>query len=115
MKRQTPEQQLTIALAINLTNEDKLKEVLTNLRLNIKGKSGSKGKSTFTSIMPKEENLTPLKVSRNKKTLLENTINDVLLSPKLNPLEGPTMLSCGKLGLGPRSRLPALERGRGLC
>jgi hypothetical protein len=40
---------------------------------------------------------------------------DALLSPKLNPLEGPTMYSCGKLGLGARFRLPALERGRGLC
>jgi hypothetical protein len=41
--------------------------------------------------------------------------NDALPSPGLNPLEGPTMLSCRKLGLGRRSRLPALERGRGAC
>ncbi len=40
---------------------------------------------------------------------------DTLPSPGLNPLEGPTMLSCGKLGLGRRSRLLALERGRGVC
>jgi hypothetical protein len=33
---------------------------------------------------------------------------DALPSPGLNPLEGPTMLSCGKLGLRRRSRLPAL-------
>jgi hypothetical protein len=33
---------------------------------------------------------------------------DALLSPLLNPLEGSTMCSCGKLGLGRRSRLPAL-------
>ncbi len=41
--------------------------------------------------------------------------NDAFLSPKLNPLEGPTMQGCEKLGLGARSRLPTLERGRGLC
>jgi hypothetical protein len=34
---------------------------------------------------------------------------DALLSPSLNPLEGSTMYSCGKLGLGGRSRLPALK------
>jgi hypothetical protein len=34
---------------------------------------------------------------------------DALLSPLLNPLEGSTMYSCGKLGLGGRSRLPALK------
>jgi hypothetical protein len=43
------------------------------------------------------------------------TLFDALPSPGLNPLEGPTMLSCRKLGLGRRSRLPALERGRGAC
>jgi hypothetical protein len=42
-------------------------------------------------------------------------MDDALPSPGLNPLEGPTMLSCGKLGLGRRSRLLALERGRGAC
>ncbi len=35
-------------------------------------------------------------------------LSDALLSPLLNPLEGSTMCSCGKLGLGGRSRLPAL-------
>ncbi len=40
---------------------------------------------------------------------------DPLPSPGLNPLEGPTMLSCGKMGLEGRSRLPALKRGRGAC
>jgi hypothetical protein len=35
--------------------------------------------------------------------------NDALLSPLLNPLEGSTMWSCRKLGLGGRSRLPALK------
>ncbi len=44
-----------------------------------------------------------------------HTQGDTLPSPGLNPLEGPTMLSCGKLGLGRRSQLPALERGRGAC
>jgi hypothetical protein len=33
---------------------------------------------------------------------------DALLSPLLNPLEGSTMWSCGKLGLWGCSRLPAL-------
>jgi hypothetical protein len=36
-------------------------------------------------------------------------VSDALLSPLLNPLEGSTMQSCGKLGLGGRSRLPALK------
>jgi hypothetical protein len=40
---------------------------------------------------------------------------DALPSPGSNPLEGLTMLSCGKLGFGRCSRLPALERGRGAC
>ncbi len=40
---------------------------------------------------------------------------DALPSPGLNPLEGSTMCSCGKLGLRRRSRLLALERGRGAC
>jgi len=40
---------------------------------------------------------------------------DALPSPRLNPLEGPTMLSCGKLGLEGHSRLPALKGGRGAC
>jgi hypothetical protein len=43
------------------------------------------------------------------------TINDVPLSPLLDPLEGPSRLSCGKLGLEGCSQLPALERGRGAC
>jgi len=40
---------------------------------------------------------------------------DALLSPLLDPLEGPTMWTCGKLGLEGRSQFPALERGRGAC
>jgi len=40
---------------------------------------------------------------------------DALPSAELNSLEGPTMCSCGKLGLEGRSRLPALKRGRGAC
>ncbi len=40
---------------------------------------------------------------------------DALPSPRVNPLEGPTMCSCGKMGLEGRSRLPALKRGRGAC
>jgi hypothetical protein len=39
----------------------------------------------------------------------KKTHNDAFLSPLLNPLEGSTMSSCGKLGLGGRSRLPALK------
>ncbi len=38
---------------------------------------------------------------------------DALRSPGVNPLEGSPKYSCGKLGLGRRSRLPTLERGRG--
>jgi hypothetical protein len=41
--------------------------------------------------------------------------HDALLSPLLDPLEGQTMLSCEKLGLEGRSRLPALKEGRGAC
>jgi hypothetical protein len=40
-------------------------------------------------------------------------ICDALPSPGVNPLEGSPKCSCGKLGLGRRSRLPTLERGRG--
>jgi hypothetical protein len=42
-------------------------------------------------------------------------INEALPSPGLNPFEGSTMLSCGKLGLEGRSRLPTLKRGTGAC
>jgi hypothetical protein len=47
--------------------------------------------------------------------LILSIITDALPSPKLNPLEGPTMLSCGKLGLEGLSQLPALKGGRGAC
>jgi hypothetical protein len=40
------------------------------------------------------------------------TLADALPSPGVNPLEGSPKCSCGKLGLGRRSRLPTLERGR---
>jgi hypothetical protein len=38
---------------------------------------------------------------------------DALPSPGVNPLEGSPKCSYGKLGLGRRSRVPTLERGRG--
>jgi hypothetical protein len=41
------------------------------------------------------------------------SLSDALPSPGVNPLEGSPKCSCGKLGLGRRSRLPTLERGRG--
>ncbi len=41
--------------------------------------------------------------------------DDALLSPLLDPLEGPSTLNYGKLGLEGRSRLPALKGGRGSC
>jgi hypothetical protein len=41
--------------------------------------------------------------------------NDAILSPRVNPLKGFTLSSCGKLGLRACSRLPTLERGRGSC
>ncbi len=40
---------------------------------------------------------------------------DALLSPGVNPFEGFTLSSCGKLGLSTHSRLPTLDQGRGLC
>jgi len=40
---------------------------------------------------------------------------DALPSPGLNPFEGPTMCSYGKMGLEGRSQLPTLKRGRGAC
>jgi hypothetical protein len=40
---------------------------------------------------------------------------DALPSPLLDPLEGPNMLKCGKLGLEGRSQLPALKGGRRAC
>ncbi len=39
--------------------------------------------------------------------------DDVPLSPLLDPLEGLSRLSCGKLGIVGRSQLPALKRGKG--
>ncbi len=42
-------------------------------------------------------------------------VDDALLSPWVNPLEGSPKCSCGKLRLGRRSQLPALWRGRGAC
>jgi hypothetical protein len=48
-----------------------------------------------------------------KKAL--KTPDDALPSPEVSPLEGSPKCSCGKLGLGRRSRLPALHRGRGAC
>jgi hypothetical protein len=52
---------------------------------------------------------------RNKleKLMFLYTIDDALPSLSVNPLEGSPKCSCGKLGLGRRSRLPTLERGRG--
>ncbi len=47
--------------------------------------------------------------------LLVSTLGDALLSPGVNPLEGFTLSSCGKLGLSARSRLPTLEKGTGSC
>jgi hypothetical protein len=35
---------------------------------------------------------------------------DAIPSPRVNPLEGSLKCSCGKLGLGRRSRLPTLEK-----
>ncbi len=45
--------------------------------------------------------------------LSKETYFDAPLSPSLDPLEGPSRLSCGKLGLEGRSRLLALERVEG--
>jgi hypothetical protein len=47
--------------------------------------------------------------------LLEECEDDALLSPLLDPLEGLSMLNCGKLGLEGRSRFPALKGGIGAC
>ncbi len=41
--------------------------------------------------------------------------DDALPSLLLNPREGPTMWSCGKLGFEGRSRFPTLKEGRGAC
>jgi len=41
--------------------------------------------------------------------------NDAFLSPLLDPLEGPSTLNYGKLGLEGRSRLQTLKMGRGAC
>ncbi len=47
--------------------------------------------------------------------ILSFLLADALPSPGVNPLEGSPKCSCGKLGLERRSRLPALERGKGAC
>jgi len=48
-------------------------------------------------------------------TFLSQWGSDALPSPLLDPLEGPSMLNCGKLGLEGHSRLPTLKGGRGAC
>jgi hypothetical protein len=45
-------------------------------------------------------------------TMRIGTSIDALPSPGVNSLEGSPKCSCGKLGLGRRSRLPTLERSR---
>jgi len=45
--------------------------------------------------------------------LLKVSAIDALLSPLLDPLEGPSTLNCGKLGLESRSWLPALKAVEG--
>jgi hypothetical protein len=45
----------------------------------------------------------------------EALMSDALLSPLLDPLEGLSMLNCGKLGLEGCSRFLALKGGRGAC
>jgi len=63
------------------------------------------------------------RVTRNLRTLLKDynktrggpSYHDALPSPGVNPLEGPTMCNCRKVGLEGRSRLPALKRGRRAC
>jgi hypothetical protein len=53
-------------------------------------------------------------VDSNRMLMLAYDVQlDALPSPGVNPLEGSPKCSCGKLGLGRRSRLPTLERGRG--
>jgi hypothetical protein len=60
-----------------------------------------------------EKNMTRLWSKIMPKIGVEHTIgNDALPSPGVNPLEGSPTCSCGKLGLGRRSRLPTLERSR---
>ncbi len=73
VNEETTFKQLIATLAINVTNEDKVKEMLIYLSSNIGRKNGSKGKSTSTFIVPKEEKLTPLKAFKNKETPLQNT------------------------------------------
>jgi hypothetical protein len=52
------------------------------------------------------------KLNPNYATIVKHDIDkllvDALPSPGVNPLEGSTMCSCGKLGLGRHSRLLAL-------
>jgi hypothetical protein len=50
----------------------------------------------------------------NIDKLRKEVSHDALPSPGVNPLEGSPKYSCGKLGFGRCSRLPTLERGRGL-
>jgi hypothetical protein len=47
--------------------------------------------------------------------ILDCAMNDAPLSPLLDSLEGQTMLSCEKLGLEGRSRLPTLKGVGGVC
>jgi hypothetical protein len=56
----------------------------------------------------------PTHSQRPKNGPKPNSIDcDALPSLGVNPLEGSPKCSCGKLGLGRRSRLPTLERGGG--
>jgi hypothetical protein len=54
----------------------------------------------------------PIYISNTINTFLD-ILTDALPSPGVNTLEGSPKCSCGKLGLGRRSRLPTLERSRG--
>jgi hypothetical protein len=66
----------------------------------------------WETLMHKEMDFMYIKTKNKTNTFLCNWRT---LSPLLDPPEGQTMLSSGKLGLEGRSRLPTLKGGRGAC
>ncbi len=57
----------------------------------------------------------PQHIAQGQQQWQESKAHDALLSPLLDPLEGLSMLNCGKLGLEGRSQLLAQKGGRGAC
>jgi vacuolar-type H+-ATPase subunit I/STV1 len=86
------------------TDVDLVKAREANIR--VTGLTMSKGETSKQLMeLVQTELLDRLKVGDRVQV---QKVHDALPSPRVNPLEGSPKCSCGKLGLGRRSRLPAL-------